>query len=443
MKLPIFLTTLFVFLVLLAQPSLADCVKWTGGSDPGCNSYPGCQDPANQYVTCRIETTGDGQYMATRTNYCTLTNPDCALDRDQWKCTTLAFAQQICPAPPPPPSTNYYRCSGSSCVQDNTNGWTTDPSCGGVCSSPPPPGARYSCNGFGSCVSNPYGGYTDPSCGGTCYVPPPQNRYRCSGFSCIQDPGGWSTDPNCGGACITCDVSSAANPNPVPYQGQVTFSFTSPYGYTNVSLDTGGGTVSCGPTQISGSGPWTWSWTCQSKPANQNMTYTASFNNDQGCAGSVGYTVIGCPPNQPPTAVYPSDGNNVVSINPVFQWGEVWGNKIPFGSSVVLTQVATGYTAQCDQGFGSPPSTVQTPLSCFVWTSGPNQGSPISSLDYKTAYTWQASPRNGCGSVAGPLWHFTTIPQSYFQTFGGNVTAKGQLTNVFLDYSKYVCTKTP
>ena len=61
-----------------------------------------------------------------------------------------------------------YRCSGTSCIRDDTNGTYTASNCNGACAA-----TNYSCNaGTGTCYADASGGYTSSSqCQSSCYIP--------------------------------------------------------------------------------------------------------------------------------------------------------------------------------------------------------------------------------------------------------------------------------
>lgn len=98
-----------------------------------------------------------------------------------------------------------YKCSGSSCVQDDANGTYTSSDCNGMCSTTPPPStAKYKCQD-NSCVQDDINGtYSSSDCDGMCGTSPPPSteKYLCSGSSCIRDDAnGTYTSSDCDSMC--------------------------------------------------------------------------------------------------------------------------------------------------------------------------------------------------------------------------------------------------
>lgn len=133
------------------------------------------------------------------------------------------------------PATAKYKCSGSSCIRDDTGGTTTNPSCGGLC------GVSSGC----------------PS------------------------------------------VSLSVSPNPVNTNSPVTFTATSTHAYTNANVSTGGGTQGGDDFSVTGSYTWKWVYDPPNTWGNSSATagtYNATFSGDRpgggsACTTSTSYTV--------------------------------------------------------------------------------------------------------------------------------------------------------
>ncbi|MDD5693543.1 MAG: hypothetical protein PHU86_03680 [Patescibacteria group bacterium] len=119
-----------------------------------------------------------------------------------------------------------YSCSGANCISD-ANGSYTNSWCDSQCSAAT---QYYTCSGSSCVATSTNTGITDPNCNNSCSAA--TTKYSCSGAYCVADANGTFTDSTCNNSCSAantgyyCTSSSACTYGVIP-DGK--------YGFTSLS----------------------------------------------------------------------------------------------------------------------------------------------------------------------------------------------------------------
>jgi len=150
-------------------------------------------------------------------------------------------------------------------------------------------------------------------CGWECYNSDPNNanKPRVEDYM-VWYSGGAAPPPSCE------PINGYVDPSTSDINSPVTFIFTSNQGFTNVSIDPGGGAINCGSVIAHSSGnpkdgyKYWYERKCTS--VGTSGTYTASFNNAQNCPKQVSYKVFTCEPVSGYADPRPVDINSPVTF---------------------------------------------------------------------------------------------------------------------------------
>lgn len=153
-----------------------------------------------------------------------------------------------------------------------------------------------------------------------------------------------------------------------------------------------------------------------------------------GCGGTLSCSTPSCSPPtcnvSGPTPVLTIDtptysASSQVSGGPSITQTTI--GKTPTGTNSPAT-LATCASSSC-----ASPTQFSTPGTYYVFCTANSDGG--------NNYSCVGNPfsPNSCGS--GGYLTIKANPPSFFQTFGGNVTSKGQITDIYLTSTKYIITK--
>lgn len=154
--------------------------------------------------------------------------------------------------------------------------------------------------------------------------------------------------------CQTPDkqVTGSSSPsNGVNIGAKISFTFTSPFNFSNPGINEGGGVTGCIYDGVTGTGPYSWRWTCT---AQNQGTYTASFTNDLSCTNNVNYTVNAgtCDITMPSTVPTGTTFNYSVKVT-----GSSISSRSLTGQCSNLTGCPNGTNSNCAGTINSTAST--------------------------------------------------------------------------------------